>query len=294
MTGIYGWGILARPAEPTAPSTKVEVAGMQMEMVSEPEVMQGLNDLIRKHPAAKLLVLSEYTFSDPIPEPILRWCRNHQRYLIIGGEDTAPKSNYYNTAFVIGPDGKIIFRQAKCVPIQFFKDGLPAPEQKLWDSPWGKIGLCICYDLSYTRVTDRLVRLGAQALVVPTMDVEDWGRRQHEMHARVAPVRASEYSIPIFRVASSGISQLVDCSGRTVSSAGFAGHGEALDGILTLGPSGSLPMDRWLAPIATGVTVAVIVIVAALERASHRQKPLPGLEPAEPSSAQPGHPIQSG
>ena len=88
-----------------------------------------------------------------------------------------------------------------------FKDGLPAPEQKVWDSPWGKIGICICYDLSYTRVTDALVRQGAQMLIVPTMDVETWGQHQHELHARIAPVRAAEYGILIFRVASSGISQ---------------------------------------------------------------------------------------
>ena len=67
------------------------------------------------------------------------------------------------------------------MPIQFFKDGFPAREQKLWDSPWGKIGICICYDLSYTRVTDELVRLGANALIVPTMDIIDWGRNQHEV-----------------------------------------------------------------------------------------------------------------
>ena len=96
------------------------------------------------------------------------------------------------------------------MPIQFFKDGLPAREQRLWDSPWGKIGLCICYDLSYARVTDRLVRLGAQAMIVPTMDVVDWGQREHELHARVAPIRSAEYGIPIFRVASSGISQWTD------------------------------------------------------------------------------------
>ena len=62
------------------------------------------------------------------------------------------------------------------------------------------IGICICYDLSYRRVTDPLIRMGAQALIVPTMDVADWGRRQHELHARVAPVRAAEYGVPIFRL----------------------------------------------------------------------------------------------
>ena len=187
-------------------------------------MLLNLNQLVKKHPEAQLLVLSEYTLDGPVPEKIKDWCRQHERYLIIGGKDPAANSQYYNSVFVIGPTGDILFRQAKSVPIQFFKDGLPAREQKLWDSPWGKIGICICYDLSYTRVTDELVRLGAQAIIVPTMDIADWGRHQHEMHARVAPVRAAEYGIPIFRLASSGISQCVDATGHVLASAPFPGE----------------------------------------------------------------------
>jgi apolipoprotein N-acyltransferase len=144
------------------------------------------------------------------------------------------------------------------VPIQFFKDGLPAPQQKLWDSPWGQIGLCICYDLSYTRVADRLVQQGAQALIVPTMDVADWGNAQHELHARVTPVRASEYGLPIFRLASSGVSQWADRNGRIRASAPALGDGATLAGTLEMRGPGRLPPDRWLAPFAVGVTVVLV------------------------------------
>jgi apolipoprotein N-acyltransferase len=178
----------------------------------------------------------------------------HQRYLIVGGKEDGPNRNFYNTAYVIGPTGEIVFHQGKSVPIQFFKDGLPAREQMLWDSPWGKIGICICYDLSYTRVTDELVRLGAQAIIVPTMDVADWGRRQHELHARVAPVRAAEYGTPIFRLASSGISQCVNRFGQVTASAPFPGPGATLSGTLVLDKTGTLPADRWIAPVATAAT----------------------------------------
>lgn len=180
----------------------------------------------------------------------------NQKFLIVGGKDSSPGTNYYNTAYVISTNGEVVFKQAKSVPIQFFKDGLPAPEQKVWDSPWGKIGICICYDLSYTRVTDELVRQGAQMLIVPTMDVAEWGRHQHELHARVAPVRAAEYGIPIFRVASSGISQGVSARGRVQSSAPFPGEGEILffGARLTPDQKGSLPLDRYLAPLCVGVT----------------------------------------
>jgi len=232
----------------------VAVAGVQLEFPTEGAVISALNRLVKVSPEADLLVLSEYTFQDVVPERVKRWCRDHQRHLIVGGKDPAAGGDFYNTAFVVGPGGDIVFRQVKSVPIQFFKDGLPAPELRPWESPWGKIGICICYDLSYTRVTDRLVRQGAEALVVPTMDVVDWGRRQHEIHARVSPVRAAEYGVPILRIASSGISQLVDRDGRRVAEAAFSSYGARIGGWLPMGKAGVLPLDRWLAPCAVGVT----------------------------------------
>jgi apolipoprotein N-acyltransferase len=258
LLGFWGW---ARPTDVTRPVNTVRIAGVQMEQPTEPEVLNQLHLLVRKYPDTELIVLSEFTFNDPIPEKVKEWCRKNRRYLIVGGTEPAPRNNFYNTAFVIGPEGNVVFKQVKCVPIQFFKDGLPAPSQKLWESPWGKLGICICYDLSYARVTDRLVAMGAQALIVPTMDVMDWGERQHELHARVAPTRAAEYGIPIYRLASSGISQFVSPAGRVVATAPCPGGGAVLATTLELRDGGSRPLDRWLAPFAVGVTGFIMLLL---------------------------------
>lgn len=239
---------------------QLRVAGIQMEFPSEREIPPTLDTLLAKYTNADILVLCEYTLDGPVPASLKDWCRANRRYLVVGGKDPAANNNYYDTAFVVGPDGEIVFKQAKSVPIQFFKDGLPAPEQKVWDSPWGKIGFCICYDLSYTRVTDRLVREGAQMLIVPTMDVSDWGEHQHELHARVAPVRGAEYGIPIFRVASSGISQAVAGRRGVVATAPFPGEGKTLSAGFILPASGSLPMDRILSLVAVFVTAVVLLL----------------------------------
>ena len=243
----------------TSPEKTVKVAGVQLEFPTDSEVVATLNKTLETQPGAEIFVLSEYTFNGPVPETVLAWCRQHQRYLVAGGKDLAPKNNFYDTAFVVSPSGEVIFKQVKSVPVQFLKDGLPASEQRLWDSPWGKIGICICYDLSYTRVTDRLVRLGAEALIVPTMDVTDWGRHEHELHALVAPVRAAEYGIPIFRVASSGISQLIDRYGRTLAQGSFPGQRDIIGGAMTVGTRGSLPLDRWFAPGCSLASAAVLL-----------------------------------
>jgi len=244
-------------------SAAVQVAGLQMEFPAESELLAALEEFAQKHPQVELVVLSEYSLQRPPSEEFKGWCRRYQRYLIVGGKDFVSDEKFYNTVFVVAPNGEVVFRQAKGVPVQFFADGLPAREQRLWNSPWGKIGFCICYDLSYRLVADRLVQFGAQAIVVPTADEMSWGEREHRLHARVAPTRAAEYATPIFRVSSSGISQLIDARGRVLATAPFPGQGAIIEGRLELGRPGHLPLDHWLAPLSVFVTAAIILWVSA-------------------------------
>jgi apolipoprotein N-acyltransferase len=156
----------------------------------------------------------------------------------------------------------------KSVPIQFFKDGLPAPEQKLWHSPWGEIAMCVCYDMSYRRVMDRFMKQGAQALIVPFMDVADWGEHQHRLHAKVGSLRAQEYGIPIFRLGSSGISQLIDKQGRIRKTAPFPGQEQMIGGTLEIGQKATLPFDSVLAPasVLASALILLFTIVDTLRR----------------------------
>lgn len=242
----------------------VTFVGVQMEFPSQAVIPQILNQALAKNTNAAIFVLSEYSLDGGVPDSLKNWCRDNSRFLVIGGKDFVTNDVYYNTAFVVGTNGEIVFKQVKSVPIQFFHDGLPAPKQEVWNSPWGKIGICICYDLSYTRVTDELVRQGAQLLIVPTMDVDFWGKHQHELHSRVAPVRAAEYGLPIFRVASSGISQAVTSGGQVVAQTSIGSYGEIFSAQLRLPRQGSIPIDRYLAPLCVGVSGIVTAILLLL------------------------------
>jgi apolipoprotein N-acyltransferase len=226
----------------------LKVAVVQLEFTDEQTVVAELDKLVARVPEANLFVLSEYTFDGTVPARVKKWCVKNRKHLVAGGKDylNGGGTEFRNTAFVINPEGKEIFKQVKAVPIQFFKDGQPATRQNVWNSPWGKLGLCVCYDLSYTRVTDELIRQGAQAIIVPTMDVEEWGQRQHQLHARVAPVRAAECGVPIFRLCSSGISQAVDRRGTVLATAPFPGQGAPLEATIEVPKRGKLPLDRFL------------------------------------------------
>lgn len=249
-------------AGPRAGAT-LRVAGLQVEGIVEEKLPDLLEELRRRHPETQLFVLPEYAISGEPAETLIAWCRERRQWLVVGGRRPAPGGGWFNTAFVISPEGKVVFEQAKSVPIQFFDDGRPAERQTLWHSPWGPLGLGICYDLSYTRVTDRLVAAGARALIVPTLDEAGWGLAQHELHGRVAPLRAAEYGVPIVRIASSGISQIVAGDGRVTASAPFSEDIVGIAGEIQLAGTGRRPLDRWLAPACAAGTLLLSGLLAA-------------------------------
>jgi apolipoprotein N-acyltransferase len=269
LIGLLSW-LLAALLLPMLASTQasgrkpLSIVGVQLEFPPEHILSKMLGLALAKNPDAQIFVLSEYTLEGGVPDALKNWCRDHSRYLVLGGRNVITNDVYYNTAFVIGTNGEVVFQQVKSVPIQFFHDGLPAPNQEVWSSPWGKIGICICYDLSYTRVTDALIKQGAQLLIVPTMDVEYWGRHQHEVHARIAPVRAAEYGVPIFRLASSGISQAVSRDGEVMARTRFAGNGDFLAAKLNLPMRGRLPVDRSVAPVCVGISTVILASLLIL------------------------------
>jgi apolipoprotein N-acyltransferase len=238
----------------------LHVAGVQLEFASPEQVADALDRLALAHPEAQILVLSEYSFLGPVPQNIRDVVRKHGRYLIAGGMARAPGNHFYDTAFVVGPDGHDIFQQGKSLPVQFMDDGLPAPRRRVWDSPWGKIGIGICYDVSYARVMDDFVRQGAQGLILPTMDLVNWGLYERRMlHGRLAPVRSAEYGIPVFGVWSSGESQLVDGDGQVIAAAGYPGQGQSISGAFRLARPGRLPPDR-LPAIASTTGLAIVIL----------------------------------
>ncbi|HEX3600405.1 MAG TPA: nitrilase-related carbon-nitrogen hydrolase [Lacipirellulaceae bacterium] len=261
---IIAAALMYVPASPLAPvGGPLHVAGLQTEYWDVAEIATALEKLAAAHPEAQLLVLNELAFDGPIPQEVRDVVRKNHRYLIAGGKTPIKEGGFYNTAFVVGPDGNDLFEQVKSVPVQFINDGQPATEHRVWESPWGKIGIAICYDACFARVMDDFVQQGARGLIIPTMDVQDWGEfERRELHGRVQPIRSAEYGIPTFGVWSSGISQLTDRYGRVVASAGYPGQGETLAGSFDLSHAGHVPPDRVLGWITLAGTVAFVGYLA--------------------------------
>jgi apolipoprotein N-acyltransferase len=86
-------------------------------------------------------------------------------------------------------------------------------------------------------------------------------------------VRAAEYGLPIFRVASSGISQAVTGGGYVIAQTSMPGSGEIFSAQLRLPMRGALPLDRYLAPFCVAVTGIVTAVLLFLAWKDKRAKP---------------------
>lgn len=156
--------------------------------------------------------------------------------LIIGGSIPEKEAGrLYNTCFVYGPDGRCLARHRKVhlfdidIPGgQYFKesDVLTAGEDvTVFDSPFGRFGVGICFDVRFAELARSMTLKGAQALFYPGAFNWTTGPAHWELLLRARAVDNQLFVIgaaPAKNDASSyrsyGHSMIVDPWGRIVSS----------------------------------------------------------------------------
>ncbi len=105
--------------------------------------------------------------------------RKHRIHLLLGSynEESGDAARCYNTSVFFGPDGDILGTYRKMhlfdvdVPggVRFAESDtcLPGEAVTVVDTPLGRVGLSICYDLRFPELYRRMVDQGAQILTVP-------------------------------------------------------------------------------------------------------------------------------
>ena len=94
------------------------------------------------------------------------------------------------------------------------------------------------------------------------MDVIGWGEHAHRLSAQLAAVRAAEYGVPLFRLASSGFSRIVRPDGTVAKEAGVPGQGAIIHDRISLPEKGRRPLDRWLAWPCVALTGGLVFFLA--------------------------------
>ncbi|MCI0487322.1 MAG: carbon-nitrogen hydrolase family protein [Blastocatellia bacterium] len=108
-------------------------------------------------------------FDGPSAATIAEACRSTDVYAIAGFIES-DASNFYNAAMLVGPDGPVaVYRKAHIPYIGV--DRFVTPGDKpfaVHNLPAGRVGMNICYDMSFPEGSRTLKLLGAELIVLAT------------------------------------------------------------------------------------------------------------------------------
>lgn len=113
--------------------------------------------------------------AEPVPGPSTRYfgelAAKHKLHIVTCLYENETDV-IYNTAALLGPDGKFIGKYRKvCLPHSEVENGVtPGDEYPVFDTSIGKIGLMICYDGFFPEVARELTNNGAEIIAWPV-----WG-----------------------------------------------------------------------------------------------------------------------
>ena len=113
--------------------------------------------------------------AEPVPGPSTeyfgRLAKRHNFYIVAGLYERVGHL-IYNTAALIGPDGKLVGKYRKvALPRDEIADGVaPGHEYPVFQTRFGKVGMMVCYDGFFPEVARQLAIRGAEVIAWPV-----WG-----------------------------------------------------------------------------------------------------------------------
>ncbi|MFY9607413.1 MAG: carbon-nitrogen hydrolase family protein [Blastocatellia bacterium] len=166
----------------------------------------------------------------PSTEAIAEVCKRTGAYVVAGFIERDGAS-FYNAAMLVGPDGVIGTYRKVHLPF-LGVDRFLTPGDKpfrVFDLPFGRIGINICYDASFPEAARALKLLGAELIVLPT----NWPTGAWRTAEFIINSRACENHVNFAAVNRCGVergwefigrSKVTDVNGDTIAEAGREGE----------------------------------------------------------------------
>lgn len=108
---------------------------------------------------------------------LAKLAQTHELFLVGGSIPELMGERLYNTSVVFNPKGEVIAKHQKvhlfdvCVKngIKFRESEVLAPgnDSTMFDTPWGKFGVEICYDIRFPELTRNMAKQGTSVIFVP-------------------------------------------------------------------------------------------------------------------------------
>jgi 5-aminopentanamidase len=148
-------------------------------------------------------------------------CKSHDTTVIVGYCESAPQG-LFNSAAVIGPQGTIGTHRKRHLPFigaDRFIDEPPGDDPAVFDTPVGRVGVAICYEIRFPEVFRTLALAGADIIALPT----NWPEQSELLATHFTRVRAAENFVYVLaanrydterEVRFLGASQIVDPTGQ--------------------------------------------------------------------------------
>lgn len=149
-------------------------------------------------------------------------CREHDMF-VVGGVITTRRRRYYNTAVMLDPTGKVIASYDKThLPVDEALCLTPGNDLPVFDTPLGRVGMLICWDIVFPEPFAVLALKGAQIIFEPTFG--HW-READDMTARS---RAVDWHVPLVVSMWGGCAGIIDADGEYLARTGRVGDSIAI------------------------------------------------------------------
>ncbi len=215
---------------------------------------------------ADLLVLPEYASMDAIAAPLPDLaaeldaaCDHHDRVVaalqaaaarhrvwLLGGSLPMRQGNtVINHAPMVAPDGRVAFQQKHCAT-RFERElwGVsPGRPPGVFDTPWGRIGVCICYDMEHPTLARAQVEAGAWLILVPTDTDTIAGFNRVRLSARARAVENQCFTAVCTTVGDAPWLAALDANRGYAAVFGPVDRGFPEDGVIA---RGALDTPGWL------------------------------------------------
>lgn len=233
LTGIYFWGRSELKAETNG---QVKFALIQHNLpvsgkwrLEHPVYIRAKYRELALEAAREkpdLILFPLYTFPEDAlrnPEFFLGLARETKTHILVStyvpnvpGQSLL-EAGFFNAAILYSPEGKIADHY-KAVRSSPFRDVAEFTERKykVLDTPFGKVGILLCYEDTLPEIAKEAVQKGAEILIAPSNPGHFAGTHMPYYHLMQDRLRAIESNRSVVRISTNGYSAVVDRLGRFV------------------------------------------------------------------------------